>query len=307
MEDFSYIHRLNQSKMSTKNQIFEKLLADFKKSNKTRKEKLAHSFGFPSADAYLAHLEGNLVEENIGKSDAPVLIDKVIAFDTTGSMAMYINEVRAFVRHTIPELFRTLPNLRLKIVAFGDFCDMTSPSEFGIAYQETGLTNDENLLIDFVNTASDTGGGDTDEFYEVVISKIVRETPWREGSNRSVMLIGDSQPHIGQYECTTRNGKRIHSSIDWKEEARNAHSMGIQFDTLAIHEHYTFYSELSKITNGVHMPFKSSKHTTEAVMASTFVRGDKMSKEIFEERAAFAATSGDVELDGLYKSLRTKL
>ena len=118
-------------------------------------------------------------------------LDMVIAFDTTGSMAAYIDDVRKEVSELIPRLFRANPDLRLGIVAFGDYCDMPNAKEFGDAYQCIQLTENENDLVKFVIESKNTNGGDGDEFYELVIKKIVEETHWRQvrraaisGSNR---------------------------------------------------------------------------------------------------------------------------
>jgi len=43
--------------------------------------------------------------------------------------------------------------------------------------------------------AQNTSGGDGDEFYELVIKKIVEEMDWREGSTKAVLLIADANPH----------------------------------------------------------------------------------------------------------------
>lgn len=53
----------------------------------------------------------------------------VIAFDTTGSMAAYIED------------------LRLGIVAFGDYCDMANRETFGDAYQCIPLTGNETAIL----------------------------------------------------------------------------------------------------------------------------------------------------------------
>ena len=101
------------------------------------------------------------------------VLDMVIAFDTTGSMAAYIGAVRKEVSELVPRLFKDNENLRLGIVAFGDYCDMKSATEFGHAYQCLMPTANENDIIKFVRETKDTSGGDGDEFYELVIKKIV--------------------------------------------------------------------------------------------------------------------------------------
>lgn len=123
------------------------------------------------------------------------MLDMVIAFDTTGSMNAYIEAVKLQVKELIPKLFKQNPDLRIGIVAFGDYCDMPSKDRFGKAYQVCELTDNENRLIEFITKAQSTSGGDSDEFYELVIKKIVEETNWREGSTKAVLLIADAEPH----------------------------------------------------------------------------------------------------------------
>ena len=103
-------------------------------------------------------------------------LDMVIAFDTTGSMAAYIGAVRKEVSDLVPKLFRDNPDLRLGIVAFGDYCDMPNAQEYGKAYQCIQPTDNENEIIKFVVNTKNTSGGDGDEFYELVIKKIVEES-----------------------------------------------------------------------------------------------------------------------------------
>ena len=62
------------------------------------------------------------------------MLDMVIAFDTTGSMSAYINAVKTHVKGLVPKLFSSNPDLRIGIVAFGDYCDMKSKDNFGKAY-----------------------------------------------------------------------------------------------------------------------------------------------------------------------------
>lgn len=67
------------------------------------------------------------------------MLDMVIAFDTTGSMSAYINAVKTHVKELVPKLFSSNPDLRIGIVAFGDYCDMKSKDNFGKAYQVLNL------------------------------------------------------------------------------------------------------------------------------------------------------------------------
>jgi hypothetical protein len=191
----------------------------------------------------------------------------------------------------------------MKIVAFGDYCDMRSAIVFGNAYQESEFTDDENKLIKFVTNAQDTSGGDSNEFYELVIKKITEETPWRKNSRRAVLFIADCDPHHVNYHYFSNL-----PGIDWRQEATKAKKLGISFDTLSIHgTRYPWYQELSAITGGIYMPFSSQEKMTEVFTASLYVRGSSASKETFAASYASAVTSGDEELIGTYKSLSTLL
>lgn len=278
--------------MNKKSKTKEEVLESLKRANKERKLKMAIKAGFPSVEAYLKFLGSKSRTKKVTNA----AVDMVIAFDTTGSMSSYIDNVKKHVKELIPTLFKNTPNLKLKIVAFGDYCDMESSTKFGKAYQESSLTNDENELIKFVSNAQNTSGGDGDEFYELVIKKITEETSWRNGK-RSVLLIADCNPHEVGYSLSpfVKNAQ-----IDWKVEAKNAAKLGIQFDTLKINESYNWYEELSKITGGISMNFKSANKMSQVVEAASYARGSSV---MFAASMDSVMKSGDEELIGVYKSL----
>lgn len=302
--------------MKKPTKTIEQLIADYKKSNTLRKERIAALAGFKNGATYLADLGLKLIaktkpSKKITKSVKKAkpeteMLDYVVAFDTTGSMGSYIADVKAHVESLIPEMFSQGIDLRMKIIAFGDYCDMPHHSAgkgFGYAYQESKFTDDQKELINFVKNARNTGGGDSEEFYELVIQKITKETPWRKGSRRAVLFIADDNPHDAKYYTSSK--KQI---IDWKEEAKAAAKLNIAFDTLSIHgNRYPWYAELSKITGGICMPFQSSNKMKEVFKASSYVRGSTISKATFTASFAAATASGDEELIGTYKSLSTLL
>lgn len=222
----------------------------------------------------------NLINKENVKSEVPAndgMLDMVIAFDTTGSMTRYIDAVKEHVKELVPKLFKQNPDLRIGIVAFGDYCDMPSKDEFGKAYQVCELTDDENRLIEFITKAQDTSGGDGDEFYELVIKKITEETNWREGSTKAVLLIADAEPHKVGYSYRNRV---VNNQIDWRKEAKKAAEKGIKFDTLTINK-TDWYKELSEITNGVSAPFSTSSKTSHLVEAAALARGGSRTKEAY--------------------------
>lgn len=303
-------------------------LNDYLSSNYTRREKLLARYGYSTQEDYFKAMghTPKYVRKPKGsaapaaapvKKTTPVkakkvskktvvdenpIVDMVIAFDTTGSMRSYIDDVKAHVQTLIPELLFGNPNLKLKIVAFGDYCDMSSEKVFGHAYQEIELTDNENALINFVKGAKNTAGGDGPEFYELVIRKINRETQWREGSTKAVLFIADCDPHTVGY---TYPGRIKNNTIDWKKECEEAKSLGIVYDTLSIERSYEwFYKAIAEITGGTHLPFRSSGKTKQVVEASTLSRS---SKSGFEKKMAEATASGDTEMIGVYKKLSSTL
>ena len=195
-------------------------------------------------------------------------LDMVIAFDTTGSMAAYIDDVRHQVAEMIPRIFKDNEELRLGIVAFGDYCDMANRDTFGNAYQCIPLTDNENDIIKFVRESKDTSGGDGDEFYELVLKKIVDESPWREDSSKAILLIADADPHEVGY---TYRDYVVGNQIDWRIEAKKAADMKIKIDTVSICGR-PWYKELSAMTNGISVPFKSSGKTGTMIETATTAR-----------------------------------
>lgn len=255
---------------------------------------MKHSNGICNNKNVSFEIEDNSVFSGITPKEIGIL-DMVIAFDTTGSMAEYIGTVRKEVSELVPRLFKYNQNLRLGIVAFGDYCDMLNATEFGYAYQCLMPTDNVNDIIKFINQSRDTNGGDTDEFYELVIRKIVEETPWREKSTKVILLIADAAPHPLGY---TYQDYVVRNQIDWRIEARNASQKGIKIDTVTI-TNALWYKELSRITNGVSVPFKMSGKTALLVEVAAMARGSKESRERFDE---LADACDDIDFVGVFDS-----
>lgn len=282
------------------NQVFRKVLEDYKRANKASKERMIIKYGFTTEMEFFTYLE-TMDPTAVPNTIVEPPTDMVIAFDTTGSMSAYINAVKAHVEETIDSLFENVPNLRLKIVAFGDYCDMTSTTVFGPAYQEIELTSDKNALKTFVRNAQNTSGGDIEEFYELVLKKILDETSWRRESKKSILLIADHEPHYVGYSYP---GKVTKAQVDWKVEAKKAAAIGVKIDTLKILPNVRWYEELSAMTNGTCMNFKSASKTQNIVQASTYLNSES-ERGIGATRVLYrmAMDSGDDELVGAYKGM----
>ena len=243
------------------------------------------------------------VKENKNESFAQVApkkigkLDMIIAFDTTGSMAQYIGAVRKEVSELIPQLFKDNEDLRLGIVAFGDYCDMNNSQDFGDAYQCIAPTDNENELIKFVLNSKDTSGGDGPEFYELVIKRIIEETQWREGSTRSILLIADAVPHeVGYSYGNIVTG----AQIDWRIEAHKAADKKIKVDTVTITD-APWFRELSAMTNGVSVPFHTGYKTAELVRASVMSRGSMKARCNFD---VLMGACDDDEMKEVYASYK---
>ena len=257
----------------------------FKKTTKVKIEETVAAQKGEEKNAF-----NEIKPKDIGK------LDMVIAFDTTGSMAMYIDAVRQEVAQLIPELFADNKDLRLGIVAFGDYCDMKNPQEFGDAYQCINPTDNENDLIRFVRESKNTGGGDGDEFYELVLKKIVEETPWREDATKTILLIADANPHPVGY---TYENYVVGNEIDWRCEAQKAANRKIKIDTVTITD-APWYREVSAMTNGVSIPFHSGSKTAHLVRATANARGSYASREKFDRDFNRCP---DAEIRKVYSSL----
>lgn len=289
-------------------------LESYKRSNKARKVQLLARMGFKNQEAYFTSL--GIASKTAPAKKAPAKAakavkvtkvnasdlapddskptDYVIAFDTTGSMASYITSVKKHVTELVNELFDKTKDLRIKIVAFGDYCDMPGNKEFGKAYQVLELTNDRDALVKFINKAQNTSGGDADEFYELVIRKINNETDWRPKASKAVLLIGDAPCHPVGYSY---NG--IKNDIDWKQEAMIAKEKGIQYDTLMI-TNVNWYEELSSMTGGVAMKFKNAEKISNIIEGTVYARS---SRSAYMTKSAAVSLSGDAELIGAFKTI----
>lgn len=289
--------------------IYENLLKDLKKSNKERKLKLAIKNGFSTVEEYQKYLENSIKNMGTGgtikkeETTEPVTkeetvgLDYVIAFDSTGSMSSYISSVKKKVIETVENLFKNSPDLQISIVVFGDYCDMESKDKFGKAYQCLPLTSNQNEIINFINNSKNTSGGDSDEFYELVIKKVVEETAWRENAKKAFFLIGDANPHqIGyNYKFMVKNNQ-----IDWKQEAEKASKLGIQIDTLRIQDYSEWYKELSDITGGVCMDFENADKISNVVEGLAYARTNR---KAYATAYSMSVSSGDEELIGAFKQM----
>jgi von Willebrand factor type A domain-containing protein len=169
------------------------------------------------------------------------MLDLYLSFDTTGSMGPCIHQVRQEVSGFIDTLFREVDDLRIGLVAHGDYCD--AGSYYVTAHHE--LSSNKESLKGFVRTVGRTGGGDSDECYELVMKEVARVN-WRSEANKVFVLIADADPH----EVGYRYGSFVVRD-DWRDVAKDLVSRGIAIypvQCLGDRSRKDFYNTLARIS-----------------------------------------------------------
>ena len=117
-------------------------------------------------------------------------VDVVFSFDNTASMNQCIREVRRKVKEIIGQLFSSIPDIRIGLIAHGDY------GSTAYVIRTCDLTDDVAKLVDFVTyQAVDAPNYTTDECYELVL-RDCQSLSWRDDADiRRLVLIGDCCPH----------------------------------------------------------------------------------------------------------------
>jgi hypothetical protein len=135
------------------------------------------------------------------------LFEIVFSFDTTGSMSAILDEVIGRLQEMIQRLQADIPSIRIAVIAHGDYCD----KEMFYVTKHIDFSTDSAALCEFVKGVGCTGGGDTDECYELVLRMVRGEFTWTPGSQRALVMIGDAPPHEPDYPLNEMG-------IDWRVE-----------------------------------------------------------------------------------------
>jgi hypothetical protein len=187
-------------------------------------------------------------------------IDIVITFDTTGSMYPCLTEVRRRVDETATRLFREIPNLRIGIIAHGDYCDART----SYVTKHLQLTSDPIAVSYFVKNVEATHGGDAPECYELVLREARTKMEWTPGSKRLLAMIGDDVPHPVAHTP---------DKIDWRTEVGALLDAGVVIhgvQALSRRHADSFYSDISSRTGGLHLRLSQFNEATDALIAMTF-------------------------------------
>jgi hypothetical protein len=138
-------------------------------------------------------------------------IEICFAFDTTGSMASCIGDLKQKLQGMMEQLLKDIPSIKISIMGVGDYCDAQST----YVITKLDFSNDIDTLVGFVQNLKATYGGDAPECYELALME-AQKLNWTTGVDESLVtrclvMIGDDVPH-GKNECLR---------IDWKEQVAN--------------------------------------------------------------------------------------
>ena len=162
----------------------------------------------------------------------------LISFDDTGSMQSCRQQVRREVKELVNQLYQ-YDDTEVGVIVHGDWCD--NPN---IRLQKLDFTSNKQKVIDFITSAKQTGGGDSDEFYEYVLNQ-AREFSWK-GDNKAMVLIGDAEPHKVGYSYDG-----VKYPYDWKTEAEALVKSGVLIYPVQCLNHRSstyFYEGLAKLS-----------------------------------------------------------
>jgi len=188
-------------------------------------------------------------------------IDVCVTFDTTGSMYPCLTQVRRELSKTIKQLFRDVNDLRIAIIAHGDYCDRGSSYVTEILDFSTNV----DQIVHFVNNVGPTYGGDAPECYELVLREARTKLNWQSGRAKVIVMIGDDVPHGPEYR---ENVDRI----DWRNELgllleSNINVYGVHAMPGIRRHSKMFYEEIARKTGGFYLTLDQFANVTELVMA----------------------------------------
>ncbi len=184
-------------------------------------------------------------------------LEVVISFDTTGSMYPCLTQVRTNVRQLIQSLFSSIPDIRMGIIAHGDYGDH-------YVTKHTNLLRNQEELCRFVETVESTNGFDCEECYELVLREAHTKVNWSPDSKKILIMIGDAEPHPPL--CPRNQGK-----IDWRKEATELLRRGITiYAVQALGRSWSrdsFWKPLAQETGGIHLQLDQFSHAKDYIQA----------------------------------------
>ena len=203
---------------------------------------------------------------------ADYAIEVVFSFDTTGSMYPCLTQVRRKIKETVTRLMKDVPNMRIGIIAHGDYCDAGST----YVTKAFDLSDNADAICKFVQNVAPTGGGDLPECYELVLHE-AQSLSWLPHTRKCLVLIGDDVPH-----GPADNPKKI----NWRTEIDKLSGMKIPVYGVQClgRKHATkFYEELAHKSGGFHVPLDQFSYITDLVMAVCYQQSSPEQLQSYEK------------------------
>ncbi|GFO13410.1 von Willebrand factor type a [Plakobranchus ocellatus] len=221
-------------------------------------------------------------------------VEVAFSFDTTGSMYSYLTEVRRKLRECCTRLIQDIPNIRISIIAQGDYCD----SESLYAVRVLDLTSDVQSLVDFANNVPSTSGGDSPECYELVLKK-AQQLDWSEESAKALVMIGDLYPHPPSY---------TDQHISWRDELDVLTGIGVRVYGVQAGQSSAgglFYRELAEVSGGCYLNLSHMDVITDMFLAVCYNEGEDDMLENFEQELVQAGNMTDRKQE-MFRQLKEK-
>ncbi|ELR12069.1 Chromatin Organization Modifier domain containing protein [Acanthamoeba castellanii str. Neff] len=220
------------------------------------------------------------------------------SFDTTGSMYDCLDEVKTKVEQIVGDLLRDVPNIRIGLIAHGDYYDRDKLLEDGTpSYVIRHLDFSSNLqtLCSFIHDTRETwGGGDGGECYELALWQS-RQLSWRAGSTKALVVIGDDLPHVPSFPGN------VHS-LDWQAEVRRLKADGVSIYGVRVagDEHFTaapaeverFYRTMAQTTGGEYLTLDSFASIHETMLGILYREAGDQQLENWVKSNAGAGNAG---------------
>jgi len=245
-------------------------------------------------DSKQDHLEADEKVEKVEKVYADVT-EICFSFDTTGSMSCYLEQVTNSLKQIVKDLFAKIPNIRIAIIAHGDYCD----AEFYYVLKSIDFTRDQHKLFEFVKNAGGTGGGDEDECYEFALWHAAHKLNWTKNArSKALVVIGDASPHEPDYPLNKKK-------INWRTEVDLLRMQECRVYGVFCGEsrNRKFYKEIASKTGGEVLDLTSIKHICKLFVALCLKTSDD--DALFEQykNEVLRSHEGDDELNRAMQTL----
>ena len=149
-------------------------------------------------------------------------VDVFFLADSTGSMGGQIAAAKANA-NTVLSSLSGLGDVHFGVGEYKDTSD-------AFTYRtNTALTGNASAVTAGINAWSARGGGDFPEGNLIGLERVAKETSWRTGSTRVVVMFGDAPGHVGRTDTKDdASGDRITSNETATIAALNAEGITVQ-------------------------------------------------------------------------------